>query len=349
MQVIFWSRIKFAAAVIAAITVVGVASPLTITNARGAEGEVPPAPVPMPGGGPRIVVVGTSQTASSGKASARDILRAAAKADLVAVVKVAKIEDHKVEKKANPAGGAALVRIGRIRGKQKQVSGGLVQVLHGRDSAKTVKFLVKVRGEGKTARAIFEQTRESGDPATGMRGSFTRATTVPFTLAADKKSLVFLKLEKEIKDEKGKVTERVYRLLPPLLDGAPKKTIAMVRAALKKLAEWDQTPKLTKAQTEKIDALITKLGDNDYQVREKATKDLIAEGAITRGKVREAMKSTDAETKARAEQVMKAIKPDGLKPKKSSTTTSTNPGGVTIIRGGGGGRVQVKIQMQAGP
>ncbi len=345
MQVIFWSRIKFAAAMVAAITVMGATAPLTTAVVQGAEGEpVPPAPVPVVGR--RVVVVGTSQTATSGKASAKDVQRAAAGADFIVVVKVETIEDPKLEKKADPGNRAALIGFGRSLGKAKEVNGEVIQMLHGKDSAKTVKFLVNVRGEGKAARAIFQQTQENGDPAIGMQGSFTRSTSVPFTLAAGKKSLVFLKLEREIKDDEGKVTERIYRLLPPLVDGVPEKTIALVREALKKLAEWEKAPKLTAEQAGKIAALITQLGDDDYEVREKATKDLIARGAIVRGKVREALESTDPEVKKRAEQIMEAIKPVGLKPGNSSTTTTTNPNGVMIIRDGG--NVQMKVQMRAG-
>jgi hypothetical protein len=66
---------------------------------------------------------------------------------------------------------------------------------------------------------------------------------------------------------------------------------------------------------DKILDLIKKLGDESFEVREKATEDLIAIGAPAVPHVQEALKSDDVETKKRAERILQAIKPnEAVKP-----------------------------------
>lgn len=58
----------------------------------------------------------------------------------------------------------------------------------------------------------------------------------------------------------------------------------------------------------KIEDLIDKLGDLDWEVREKSTAELIKIGKPATGKLLEATKSSDAEVKWRAEHVLKEIR-----------------------------------------
>lgn len=418
MQAMFWSKVKFAAAAVAAVTVLGSSVPLTVVAVQGAElqkggaaieaepaappqadapegdpgvaavkqygtvmsaeagapqpltptrgsagrwgptilgGEpAPPPPAPVPGGGARVMVFTGEQRSGSGKVTEKEVLRATAAADVIAVVKVSAIEDLQAEKKADPKAAGAGARVGvgfgagfgGMMGKDKKVSGEVDAVLRGSEGLEKLDFLVKVRERGKQKFAVFAKKTQIDGPAGGTQ-VFTRSTSVPFTLAAGKKSLVFLKLESEKKDEEGKVTERVYRLLPPMINGAPRKTLASVRAALKTVKEWESDPKLTAEQVRKIDDLIGRLDDDDFQTRENATKELIATGRIVRGKVRAALKHEDAETRTRAGQILEKLKPEWLKPEKGPES-STGPGGATIIQGNNGGRVKIQMKVRAG-
>lgn len=61
----------------------------------------------------------------------------------------------------------------------------------------------------------------------------------------------------------------------------------------------------------KVDVFITQLGDEEHNVRETATKGLIELGPIARGRLTEALKSTDAEVKRRAKWALDRISVPG--------------------------------------
>jgi hypothetical protein len=69
-------------------------------------------------------------------------------------------------------------------------------------------------------------------------------------------------------------------------------------------------------EVEKVRALIKSLGDDDFEVREKATNDLIALGGAALSELRRATKSSDAEVAARAKRCVAKIKevsgPEGV-------------------------------------
>lgn len=58
---------------------------------------------------------------------------------------------------------------------------------------------------------------------------------------------------------------------------------------------------------EKIESLISKLGDQEFKVREEATKELNAMGIVVLQELRDAAKSEDIEVKTRAEKLVKEI------------------------------------------
>src|SRR5262249_12447334 len=57
---------------------------------------------------------------------------------------------------------------------------------------------------------------------------------------------------------------------------------------------------LTPADQQRLTAAVRKLGDDDYQVREKATAELVAAGRLAFAYLRPALMSTDAEVASRA-------------------------------------------------
>lgn len=59
----------------------------------------------------------------------------------------------------------------------------------------------------------------------------------------------------------------------------------------------------------KIDGLIVKLGDEEHEVREKATTDLVEIGPLARGKLTAAMNDKDAEVRRRARWALERISP----------------------------------------
>jgi RNA polymerase sigma factor (sigma-70 family) len=355
MQAMFWTKVKMAAAVLSAITCAGAAVPLTVAAVHGAEkpgdervlgGEPPPQPVPQPGGAKVMIFSSEERSTTGGKADKNQLARAAMGADLVVVVKVTRIENAKAGEKKDPVAAGGIRVVGPAGGEDKLITAEAVEVLRGSEKDKKLKILATVRGEGKNARAVFRREDRLAGPNGNVQQTFVRSFSVPFTLSAGEKALVFLKLEEEQKDDAGEVTGRVYRLLPPLPGGKLEKTLAELRAALKQLAEWETAPKLSKEMAALLDDLVAKLGSDEFATREKATKDLMAKGGIVRGKVREALKSSDAETVQRAKQVLEAVKPDWLKKAKDSTSTVQTPNGQVIIQGGGAGRV--RIQMRVG-
>jgi hypothetical protein len=85
---------------------------------------------------------------------------------------------------------------------------------------------------------------------------------------------------------------------------------------------------------DKIKALIRKLGDDSFQEREKAMKDLIALGTATLPQLRHAAKSSDAEIKRRAKRCLAAIgdqKGDTLTPAVVRLVGLRKPAGATEV------------------
>ncbi|MBL8793090.1 MAG: PQQ-binding-like beta-propeller repeat protein [Planctomycetia bacterium] len=70
---------------------------------------------------------------------------------------------------------------------------------------------------------------------------------------------------------------------------------------------------LSDARRAKILAMLTRLGDDDFDVREQATKDLLAEGSAANGLLRQAIaaRDTDVEIVRRAERILETQKAPG--------------------------------------
>jgi DNA-binding transcriptional ArsR family regulator len=221
---------------------------------------------------------------------------------------------------------------------EKTISADVVELLKGDKDAKALKIVAQVRKVGNQEHLMITVERQVGN------ATYKTIQSVPFTLAKDKESLVFLKLLREEKDDAGKVTGKVWSLTQPLCDGAPKETVAAAKEALKKLADWEKAPELSAEDAAAIDALVKQLGSDSFETREKATKALTAKGEIARGKLREATKSSDAETGERANRILEAITPAYLKGQQTSTDPST---GVQLIQGGAGVQV-IQMEIKAG-
>ncbi len=363
LQTMFWSKVKLASAVLAGVLAAGSAVPLTAAAVRGgepapeaAEGEKPkpapkpePKPAPQPAPAPVVqvggnvavqVVTSEGNSGADSNISAKEVVRCASEADVVAVVKVTAIGDAPAAKPDQNAAGFG-VFVGRAGGGDKSIGADVVEVLAGNCAEKKLTVLATVRGEGEAARAIFSRKQEIPDPNGNVRSSFVRSFMVPFTLKAGKNSIVFLKLESEEKDDAGKVTSRTYRLLPPLFEKADAKTLARVREGLKRVVEWEGAPTLTAEQAAKLDALIEKLGSSEFQAREQAAKDLIAFGPDARGKLREALKSPDAEVRDRARAILDALKPGSAK--EAGAQVENTPNGMIIKNADGEVRIQMKV------
>ena len=292
--------------------------------------------------GPGFVAIQAAAAAEPAKDGEKGQLeRAAMAADLVAVVKVTAIAEPKDE--ADPAKGPvpnAALMVRRWQAVEKTVSAEVVELLKGDKEAKSLQIVAQVRKTGNQEQLMVTVERRMNNGA-----SFRTTQMVPFTLAKDKESLVFLKLLREEKDEAGKVTGKVWSLVPPVPDGAPKESQEAVRAALRKLADWEKAPELSAEEAAALDALVKQLGSDSFETREKATKALTEKGEVARGKLREAGKSADAETRERAARVLEAITPEYLKAQ-PATDPST---GVQIFQGGGGAGVQIiQMEVQAG-
>jgi len=276
---------------------------------------------------------------------------ATGQADLVVVVKVTEIAEPKAKEAAekkeeeNPNAGVAIVRIGGMQpAKEKLISAEVSDVLRGDKEAKTVRIKANVMQAGQAEYLVLGLDREFKDPNGNVQRKWRQQYTLPMTLAKGKSSLVFLKVAEEKKDDAGKVVERSYSLLQPVLDGAPEKAVAAVKAAVKQLEEWSNPPKLSAEDEAAVARLIKQLGDNDYAVREAATKALSAKGPAVRALVEAATKSEDPEIKQRAAQVLEAVKPESLKPAADPSSSFPGMGGGIMLQGGAG-VVQFKVQV----
>jgi hypothetical protein len=296
------------------------------TAARAGEAEKLPEVVAVPT--PGLVAIRPAGAAAGDPAKVQ-AERAAVDADLVAVVKVTEIAGPKDEAKDAKDGKEVVPNAVLLaRGWQtveKTISAEVVELLKGDKETKALKIVAQIRKIGNQEHLMVTVDRV-------MPGGGVARTTqsVPFNLAKDKETLVFLKLLREEKDEAGKVTGRVWSLLPPIPDGAAKETVDAARAALKKVADWEKAPELGADEAAAIDKLIKELGSDDFATREKASKALIDKGDVVRGKAREALKSPDAETAARAGTILEAITPAFLK-KGDAANPST---GIQLFQGG---------------
>jgi hypothetical protein len=289
--------------------------------------------------------------ADPSEAQLKQAAAATGQADLVAIVKVTELAELKAkdeaEKKADEpaAAGVAVVRIGGMQAaKEKLISAEVSEVLRGDKEAKTVRIRVSVMQAGQAEYLVLNLDREFKDPNGNVQRKWRQQYTLPMTLAKGKSSLVFLKVAEEKKDDAGKVVERVYSLLQPVLDGAPEKAVAAVKAEAKRIEEWNSPPKLSAGDEAEVGKLIKQLGDNDYAVREAATKALSAKGPAVKALVEAAAKSEDPEIKQRAAQVLEAVKPESLKPAADPSSGFPGVGGGMMLQNGG----QIfKFQMQA--
>lgn len=290
----------------------------------------------------RAVAPGVVGGTATDDAQLKQVARAVGKADLVAVIKVTdmpKDEEKKAQEKGGENAGPAevIMGVGFIGGngvaggpqKEIVISAEAVDILKGDKDVKEIKIRANVMDAGKQQMLVVTETRESNDGNGGVF-KFQQTYTLPLTLAKDKQSLIFLKVADVRKDASGKVLERSYTLMPPLPDGAPEKTVAAVKDALKRIAEWENPPKLSADDEAAVKKLIADLGNNSFETREAATKALTEKGGMVRALVAEAAKSsTDAEVKQRAENILEAIKPEFLKAEPAGGIRGTR-----IMRGG---------------
>lgn len=289
--------------------------------------------------------------ADPSEAQLKQAAAATGQADLVAIVKVTELAEPKAkdeaDKKADEpaAAGVAVVRIGGMQAaREKLISAEVSEVLRGDKEAKTVRIKASVMQAGQAEYLVLNLDREFKDANGNVQRKWRQQYTLPMTLAKGKSSLVFLKVAEEKKDDAGKVVERFYSLVQPVLDGAPEKAVAAVKAEAKRIEEWNNPPKLSAGDEAEVGKLIKQLGDNDYAVREAATKALSAKGPAVKALMEAAAKSEDPEIKQRAAQVLEAVKPESLKPTADPSSGFPGVGGGMMLQNGG----QIfKFQMQA--
>ena len=281
--------------------------------------------------------------ADPSEAQLKQAAAAVGQADLVAVIKVTEIAEPKAKEGAekkeeeNPNAGVAIVRIGGMQPtKEKLISAEVSEVLKGDKETKAVRIKASVMQAGQAEYLIIAVERDVNQG--GLQRKWRQPYSVSMTLAKGKSSLVFLKVAEEKKDDAGKVVERSYALLQPVLDGAPEKAVAAARAAVKTIEEWNNPPRLSAEDEAAVAKLIKQMGDNDFAEREAATKALIARGPAVRALVEAATKSEDPEIKQRAAQVLEAVKPESLKP--AADPSSGFPGMMMQMNNG------VRFQVQ---
>jgi hypothetical protein len=279
------------------------------------------------------VGVSVSSDSSGGEAQVAQIPAAVGKADLVAVVKVTEIagpkkdeeeaKDGEKKEEAAPQPRQAILGMGALRagGEEKTVS-------------------VFKQGDKEMMMITVKRERNVG----GNKMQWVQSTGVPFPLAKDKNALVFLKKEGEKKDAEGKVVEREWSLVEGRLFGEPlEKPLAAAKEALKKIAEWENPPKLSAEDEAAVKKLIAELGSEVFATRENATKALIDKGGAVKPLVEEAAKnSTDAEVKQRCDKILEALKPEMLKGPEANAGAGD---GIFTIQGAGGGVVQMHVEM----
>lgn len=133
------------------------------------------------------------------------------------------------------------------------------------------------------------------------------------SLYFDKQSGLLLKSEGKVKDEMSgrEVLEEVYysdyRELDPLTGEKQALHTAKLSAEGPALLDFIRTQTLTDADRDKLKALVRQLGDNSFQVREKASAGLVARGGAACPLLRQAAKGSELEIAHRAEECLKAI------------------------------------------
>jgi hypothetical protein len=109
-----------------------------------------------------------------------------------------------------------------------------------------------------------------------------------------------------------------------------------------------------------VDGLIEKLGDDRWDQREKATKDLIALGRPAAARILEAARSTDAEVKWRASHILRMIQDKHPAPTFSAGVATGQPGITAVLtsviganrtarRHTGGWPVRTRVVLQRDP
>jgi hypothetical protein len=106
-------------------------------------------------------------------------------------------------------------------------------------------------------------------------------------------------------------------------------------------------PAVGEASAEEIKRLIKDLGDDSFEVRERATRRLVEIGKPALPAVKEAQTSKDAEVRSRADKIVDRLDPKPKTPAKNSDPVAPQiaPGGIRII---GPGNVQIKVQAVGG-
>ena len=109
------------------------------------------------------------------------------------------------------------------------------------------------------------------------------------------------------------VKDRTERIV-----GARKLAVA-VKELLKRMAEWENPPKLSADGEAAVKKLVADLGNADFKVRAAAAKALTEKGCVVRPLVETALAgSSDPEVKDSAEQILEALRPPGLRPEEGA-------------------------------
>jgi len=114
-----------------------------------------------------------------------------------------------------------------------------------------------------------------------------------------------------------------------------------------------KAPTAKPSGSDRIAALIVQLGDQDYAVREQATKELAALGKSAESALEAAAKSPDAETAIRAKDLLGRLKGSAEEAEAPeipglAEAVRGNRGGGIQVQAGAGGQVRVVAQAQAG-
>lgn len=177
----------------------------------------------------------------------------------------------------------------------------------------TVSRLLPLVDETRFALSALPATKVLNRPATGVN---VRAKGHPdVKLYFDNETGLLVKKEyrtvKEVEDHGGEVlisfVYEQYRTADPAAADEDTLKAAHVGADDASLLAYLREHTLGNVDEEDIGTLIRHLGDRSFAVREKATASLIARGRPALPALREALKSTDSETKDRAGRCIKQI------------------------------------------
>jgi len=276
----------------------------------------------------------------------RQLAEAAGKAELVVVVKVTEIAEPKPkeaaegEKKEEGAEAAPKMLFGmrpaNAGQKEKTLAAEVSEVLKGDKETKAVKVRFSTADLGNKREMLVFPMETSFPDGQGNVQKITNLQYLPLTLVKDAQVMLFLKPAEAGKD---KDAERVWALVAPPVRDPAERALAAVKDALKKLAEWQNPPKLSPEDEAEAKKLIEDLGSKEFAAREAASKALIAKGGGVKPLVEAAAKSADPEVQQRAKDILEALKPECLKP-----ASPSGPGNIMRFQGGlGVGAVQVQV------